>query len=261
MTVSSCVKQNDKTCLTFDGLKRCWELHIPEGKLENIPLIIDLHGWQSSPQIHREISGFDKLALNEKVFVAWPYGIKNSWNAGKKCCEPASITKVDDVGFLKSLITKLVQDNPIDVTRIYVSGFSNGCAMAQRLAVEASDLITAVACMSLSLLVSVDKDYNYNASVPVMVLMGEFDELYDDPTYVGAINNFNIWKRLNNCSDDYSRNVKVGYVIDTYQYCENDSEISLVTVVGNHTLYSGYDTDVDTTKLAWEFMSRFQKDF
>ncbi len=51
----------------------------------------------------------------------------------------------DDVGFLKALIEEVTVDWSVDAGRVYVSGFSNGAMMANRIACEASELFTAVA--------------------------------------------------------------------------------------------------------------------
>lgn len=51
----------------------------------------------------------------------------------------------DDVGFLKALVARIALDFSVDSNRVYVSGFSNGAMMANRIACEASDLFAAVA--------------------------------------------------------------------------------------------------------------------
>ena len=51
----------------------------------------------------------------------------------------------DDVGFLKSLVSKVTSDFAVDSDRFYVTGFSNGAMMTHRIACEASELFAAVA--------------------------------------------------------------------------------------------------------------------
>lgn len=51
----------------------------------------------------------------------------------------------DDVGFLKALVARVLSEFSIDAGRIYVSGFSNGAMMANRIACEASELFAAAA--------------------------------------------------------------------------------------------------------------------
>lgn len=51
----------------------------------------------------------------------------------------------DDAGFLRDLIDRVTRDLAVDADRFYVSGFSNGAQMANRIGCEASDKIAAVA--------------------------------------------------------------------------------------------------------------------
>lgn len=62
-------------------------------------------------------------------------------NCGK--CGWASCN--DDVGFLRDLFVRVADDFSVDSRRFYVSGFSNGAMMANRIACEASQFIAAVA--------------------------------------------------------------------------------------------------------------------
>jgi len=51
----------------------------------------------------------------------------------------------DDIGFLKVLAGVVTENFAVDTKRLYVSGFSNGAMMANRIACEASELFAAAA--------------------------------------------------------------------------------------------------------------------
>ncbi len=51
----------------------------------------------------------------------------------------------DDVGFLRALVAIIQADFLVNPKRVYVSGFSNGAMMANRIACDASELFAAVA--------------------------------------------------------------------------------------------------------------------
>lgn len=246
-------------CVEHEGYYRCWDIYVPPGVAKNSPLIIDLHGWTGNPADQRSISGFESLAKSEGFIVVWPYGLCNSWNSGEKCCPPASEDKIDDVGFIRKLVKKVAEKYKIDLKRIYVTGLSNGCSMTQRLANEASDIIAAAACMSLHLLVPKAPDYT---PVSVMTIMGTEDDLYyANEEMTGAKENFEKWKNMNNCSGTYEVTWSSGNSVAwTYENCEDNTEITLVTIDGGgHILYKGEDTEINTTRLAWDFMKRFKK--
>jgi len=243
-------------CVQHESYYRCWDIYVPEGLVGSVPLVIDLHGWTSNPSDQRAISGFDSLADSEGFIIIWPYGLCNSWNSGEACCPPASEEQIDDVGFIRKLVDQVAGRYSIDLNRIYLTGLSNGCSMAQRLANEASDIIAAAACMSLHLLVSADPEYT---PVSVMTLLGTDDDLYHPGDMPGAIDNLDTWKSMNNCTGTYTETWRSGNSFAwTYENCENSTEVSLVTIDGgSHVLYEGDGTDVNTARLAWDFMKRF----
>lgn len=76
--------------------------------------------------------------------MVYPDGHGKSWNAGG-CCPSATGDKVDDVGFVKAIISALAADACIDLDHVHASGCSNGGAMSFRLACDAADVIAAVA--------------------------------------------------------------------------------------------------------------------
>ena len=246
-------------CIEHAGYYRCWNIHVPEGVAGSVPLVIVLLGHSSSPSEQRAFSDLESLAESEGFIVVGPSGLCESWNSGEACCPPANEDEIDDVGFLRKMVEQVSGQHDIDANRIYVTGLSNGCSMAQRLANEASDIIAAAACMSLHLLVPEAADYT---PVSIMTLYGNKDlDIYDPEEFITAKENFNKWKTMNDCTGSYVETWKDGdSVAWTYQGCGNGTEVSLVTIDGgSHILYQGEMTDIDTTRMAWEFMKRFSK--
>ena len=119
-------------CIEHGDYFRCWNIKIPLERQVLSPLVIDLHGHSSSPEEQRRMSGFDEKASSEGFIVVWPYGLARSWNAGGECCGDALSKNIDDTGFLRELILKVASEQNVDLKRVYITGLSNGCAMAQR---------------------------------------------------------------------------------------------------------------------------------
>ncbi len=247
---------DSSTCITFDDLEYCHVAFTPAEVEGPVPLVIDLHGFGGTNQRQRDGSGFQELAIAEGFAVVWPQGQDSSWNAGERCCGTAAAEELDDVGYLRRLVDVVEVHHPIDRDRIYVTGLSNGCAMAQRLAADASDLVAAVGCMALYLLDDAEADYG---PVPVLEIHGTDDDLVSyEPTanLAGAEANIAEWATRNGCDGEPVRTEDDGYTTDAYESCEAD--VSLITVIdGGHSLYRGMETDVDTARLAWEFVSRY----
>lgn len=149
------------------------------------PLLLSLHGYTDKPRLMEFYTGWSRRADRDDFFVVYPEGTQNpeekklSWNASS-CCNPAVKNDVDDVEFLVTLIEKLSTELPIDTNKIFITGFSNGGKMAQMLAAERPDLITAVGVMSGTAGGSIDfsrADFvnNPTGAVNIVFVHGEED--------------------------------------------------------------------------------------
>ncbi len=252
-------------CVDVGGVQRCYSLLVPASVTEPAPLLIDMHALGSQPLDQRELSGFEALARTEGFIVAWPQGVGGSFNAGL-CCEPAGSEAIDDVAFVRTLVEDIAAEHPVELRRVYLTGLSNGCAMAQRTAAQASDLVTSVACMAFFLLDEPSADY---APVPVMEIHGLADDIVpytrrgegEDATRGGASENAAAWAERNGCAPEPTTTSDPdGYTISRYENCTNGAEVALVSVEGaGHVPYRSQGIDADTTRLAWDFLSRFSK--
>ena len=102
-TERAAVEQQD-ICIEHDDLQRCYDLLVPASVSGPAPLVIDMHGWTSNSSTQKSISGFARLAKAESFIVAWPHGVGASFNAGGRCCPPATSRNIDDVGFLRAIV-------------------------------------------------------------------------------------------------------------------------------------------------------------
>ena len=142
----------EEDCVQHQAYYRCWQIKVPEGlrrKDGKVPLVIDMHGFGSRPAQQKQVSGFAAMADTEKFIVVWPAGLHASWNGGQGCCGFSQEDDIDDVGFLRKMVAKVAKNERVDLNRVYATGISNGSAMSQRLASEASDLLAATASVRL----------------------------------------------------------------------------------------------------------------
>jgi polyhydroxybutyrate depolymerase len=133
------------------GRWRTFLTHLPTGYnvSASYPLVLAFHG--GSPLGYQSIqyqSRLSQKADTSSFIVVYPEGVKvagnRTWNAGG-CCAPATTLNIDDVGFVNSLLNNLFTNRPIDTTRVYATGFSNGSLLCYRLANQLTHRFAAIA--------------------------------------------------------------------------------------------------------------------
>jgi polyhydroxybutyrate depolymerase len=140
--------------LTFDGRERRYLVHCPPqyDAMRPWPVVLSFHGSNSNGQIQLEFTAMNETADREGFVVVYPFGTGERerllfWNAGN-CCGFAQRENVDDVGFVRELLSRLQSEINLDPARTYAAGMSNGAMMAYRLASEAADVFAAVATVA-----------------------------------------------------------------------------------------------------------------
>ena len=91
---------------------------------------VDIHGNTLTMENQRDLSQFDDIAEENGVVAVWPQGHDNSWNSGY-CCSTAGEMQLNDTGLILEIIDKVVANHSIDESRIYLTGWSNGCSLSQ----------------------------------------------------------------------------------------------------------------------------------
>ncbi|MBL8061172.1 MAG: prolyl oligopeptidase family serine peptidase [Chthonomonas sp.] len=116
----------------------------PDAKL---PLVMLLHGFSGSAEAIEAYSGFGGMNDTEGFILVAPQGLGRpaGWNCGFINLGKAG---TDDVSFLSKLMDKVSADLPVDPSRIYVAGHSNGAMMANVLGGLRPDKIAAIACVA-----------------------------------------------------------------------------------------------------------------
>jgi polyhydroxybutyrate depolymerase len=253
------------TSINVDGIERHYGIYLPKSiahgalvpassSLSNrLPVVILLHGASSSPSGVDFDSDMSSYADKENFIVVYPSGTPlgpspmRFWNAGI-CCGPASNHGVDDVAFVRELLSHLKNEFPVDPARVYIAGVSNGAMMAYRLAVELSDQIAAIGsidgCMFPPHKAAVDP-------VSVIEFHGTRDPVipYDGGTgrwFFYKIKNVPpvaetvaYWVAHNNCHSRPIVTTDGDVVREAYTNGTNGSAVALVTTRGGKHVWPG----------------------
>ena len=199
------------------------------------PLVIVLHGgFGTGAQAERSYN-WDADADRRGFVVVYPDGIRRAWNAGGTCCGLPNRDNVDDVAFLTQLIKTVSRSENIDSRRIYLTGMSNGAAMAYRYACEGSIPIAAIGPVSGSLA--------YACSTPRAVSVMEIHGLDDrnipftgghgekaatDVQWLGVERTLAPFRKATHCGRADAR--QAGVVRTTIWRCASGREVVLIAV-------------------------------
>jgi polyhydroxybutyrate depolymerase len=271
--------------LTHAGLKRSYILYIPASVnwSQPVPLVFILHGGTGNAESAILMSGFNQVANQNSFIVVYPNGTGRlsdnnllTWNGGN-CCGYAQEKNVDDVGFMRAIVTDLQSLVVIDTKRIYATGMSNGGILSQRLACEAADLFAAVAPVSGTLNFS-----PCNPSQPISVI--EFHGTADQHIpYEGGFgpkslvhmdfasvkDSIGFWTLFNGCNSQPQTNSINDIKHETWAGCRGSTSVELYTLIGGGHAWPGgirgqLDADqptqvISASRLIWEFFAAHPK--
>src|SRR5581483_105265 len=115
--------------ITVGGRSRTFHLYRPATLSDPAPLVVMLHGGFGSGSQAEKSYHWDDEANSGHFLVAYPDGVNRAWNTGGGCCGTPASQHIDDVGFLTQMVATIEHEVPINASRIYVTGISNGGIM------------------------------------------------------------------------------------------------------------------------------------
>jgi polyhydroxybutyrate depolymerase len=247
--------------VTVGGQSRSYVVYRPLSlaRKQTVPLVIALHGYMVDSTWMETTTHYDDLAKTAGFVVLYPQGNSNSWNAGTCCAQNHD----DDVGFIRAVIDRLMSIGGIDRARIFVTGMSNGGAMAQRLACELSDRITAVASVSGSLLIDA---CNPSRAISVMEMHGTLDSLVPFEggstrglgSFPPTMSIMKRWAALDGCAAAPTVTQSGLASLSTWTGCRDGSSVVLDAIAGaDHSWFAPENMpgQPDATHVTWDFFS------
>ncbi len=215
---------DQKLALTFGGLDRSYEIHIPASYTgtASVPLVMTIHGAHNTPAMVRSWSKMNAVSDQNGFIVVYPAGV-DCWNSGFTISGCAAAP--DDVGFLKAVVADVASHACIDPKRVYATGISNGSMMSQHLGCQASDVFAAVGGVSGGA-----SCRSTPRAVSLFYVHGTEDKTIG---YSSAQPNVNGWVTRNGCSTAAMETYNMGSTTCvTYGGCREGAEVVFCTVTG-----------------------------
>ncbi|MBT8305724.1 MAG: prolyl oligopeptidase family serine peptidase [Maribacter sp.] len=256
-------KSDTTHTLNFGSYERSYIVHLPPAaKIQQpIPLLFHIHGGggtaKGTPGL--TFGRFNELADRDGFIVVYPNAIAKNWNDGRSL-EGVKAWKenIDDVGFITAILDELKQKYPIDTSRIFTTGMSNGGFMSSRLLCDRADIFRGGAILTASLSSDYIPKCTPENPVAVMVMNGTDDPLV--PYDGGQIKVFrktrgeivstdeimDFWKEKNGCllkkdtvelPDKDADGTTVS--IEEYTNCEDQGALVLYRINGGGHTWPG----------------------
>lgn len=247
--------------ITAGGATRKAEVHIPASYDPTVatPLVLNIHG--------RTQNGSQQAAMSHAVAKSDAAGFilvhpesattPTSWNSGT-CCDPASTTSLDDVGYFNALLDELEARLCVDTNRVFAMGMSNGAYMAHTLACKMADRIAAIGPVAGLLLQS---PCSPSQPMPAMLVNGTADSLSQ---YQYVDQGVQFWVGKNHCTT-MQQSYQMGDVTCvTHGGCSDGADVVLCTVTDGGHQWPGGDAlpllgkksdNLNATDALWTFFS------
>jgi polyhydroxybutyrate depolymerase len=220
-----------------NGIERQFLVHMPPGYLLDtpLPLVINLHGRGATALQQESVSRFHVKADRERFVVVSPQALGSPatwWPA-------AGPNGQTDLDFFREMLAYLERQIHVDPARIYVTGFSNGGAMAIRLACTMSDKIAAIAPVAGAH--PQMEGCAPHQPVAVMVWHGQQDAIIPylgDGDYLPPVLSWtSAWAHRNECDPTPVLDTpRQGVTRETWLNCAGNGDVVLYTIQeGGHT--------------------------
>jgi polyhydroxybutyrate depolymerase len=177
-TIASVARPALSDTINIGGVSRSFVAQLPDTK--PAPLVIVLHGNTQTGADMTTRTSWPAVAKRERFGVVFPDGLNRAWadlRLAAKRAGRAPPKGTDDVAFIVKLIEKYVADGSADPKRIYVTGVSNGGAMALTLVCARADLFAAAASVIINFTDESADGCHPSRPVPLLMMNGTADPL------------------------------------------------------------------------------------
>ncbi len=260
----------------FEGEKRDCYIFLPSNYHENMPVVLNLHGYTDTAPWQMEYTEMNDVADTAGFIAVYPNAVFPGFNSG---ITSLNLPEVDDIGFIAKLIDILLVKYDIDLNRVYCCGFSNGADMTNTLAYAIGHRIAAAAPIAGVIAHKTASLYTPRDNFPMLMCHGTED---GSIPYGGGIpgeysveQTLNFWVHNNNCVlpadtlDLADKDTSDGCTVEKIIYEDSTGTEKVIfykIIEGGHSwpggIYSGgwsgnTNKDIHASVEIWNFVKNF----
>jgi polyhydroxybutyrate depolymerase len=170
-------KAGEHYTILVNGVTREYLLYKPKSLLpgEKYPLLLDFHGGGGNASSMEKNFGFDHIADQKKIIVAYPEGLNKGWNDGRKYGR--SLHSANDLAFINLLTDKLIATENADPTQLYAAGISNGAFFSIYLATKLPGKFKAIAVVCGNILEDNKDSFSLPTPTSLLLMNGTGDPI------------------------------------------------------------------------------------
>ena len=281
ISLSSTAQLVDES-FVFEGVQRNHKVYVPANFSENMPLVLNLHGYTSNAFQQVFYTNMNAVAEQNDFMVVFPDGTTDQngitfWNS------EILGESVNDLGYLEALIDSMILNYNIDPSRVYMCGMSNGGFMSYYSACELSTRIAAIASVTGTMNNAIYDNCNPERAVPVLEIHGTADATvpYNGASNTGSFQTMipieeivDFWVNHNNCTleselelEDISTSDMSTVTHFKYTGGDNGSSVEHYRINnGGHTWPGSIiplpstNHDIITSEVIWDFFKQYTID-
>jgi polyhydroxybutyrate depolymerase len=257
--------------IEYQGYKRDFAYYIPTNydSSVNLPLVINLHGANGNAWKEIGYSYFKTVADRENFILMMPQALLGSfggetiyqWNAHY-------LFTWDDVSLLNYLLDYMYTRYHVDLSKIYLTGMSNGGFMTFFAARPMQERLAAIAPISGLMSLNIYTDYKLNRPMPLCYIHGTADPIVKIDGYPSAEDVLALWANNNTCTTpreeiplpDLVTTDNSTVTLFQYHGYTTDSEIQYYRINGGGHSVPGIETganmDINAYEVIWSFFKR-----
>jgi polyhydroxybutyrate depolymerase len=223
-----------------------------------LPVYLVLDGRNANPASMERRTAL--ASVTGPAVLVYPSGYEDSWNAGG-CCGYAHADGIDDVAFLRSVVTRVLAGYPAaSPRRVYAVGFSNGGRMTYRLACDLPGMFAGIAAVEAvpvfdcSHLRPLNVEIIAQSADPLLTISNaaapKMMQGYLEPTVQAVVTR---WRSLDGCAGAASTRTLGGARIETWSCADGTRMQYTLYPGGGHRWPSGGHGRIPADKVILSF--------